>query len=161
MPFRDGINASHHNVLAIFANITYAIGLCCGFGLVMFGLGVEGRFLHIHVIFASQIDHGFTHDDVIKWKYFPRYCPFVRLKKRLSKQSWGWWFEMLLRSLWRHYDALGQALRWSIPPESLTKWSDTNTHQNRANNRLILSRYKLAHLWPRDIKCDQLALLKR
>ena len=26
----------------------------------------------------------------------------VRLNKRLSKQSWGWWFETLSRSLWRH-----------------------------------------------------------
>ena len=26
----------------------------------------------------------------------------LRLNKRLSKQSWGWWFETLLRSLWRH-----------------------------------------------------------
>ena len=59
------------------------------------------------------------HDDVIKWEHFPRYWPFVRgihrwpvnsphkgqwrgalmfslicaLNKRLSKQSWGWWFE--------------------------------------------------------------------
>ena len=24
------------------------------------------------------------------------------LNKRLSKQSWGWWFETPLRSLWRH-----------------------------------------------------------
>ena len=58
-------------------------------------------------------------DDVIKWKHFPRYRPFVRgihrsrwiprtkasyaelwcfffdlsLNKRLSKQSRGWWFE--------------------------------------------------------------------
>ena len=24
------------------------------------------------------------------------------LNKRLSKQSWGWWFEMPLHSLWRH-----------------------------------------------------------
>ena len=68
-----------------------------------------------------------THDDVIKWKHFPRYWPFVRgihrppvnsphkgqwrgafnvffdlcLNKRLSKQSWGWWFETLWRPLWR------------------------------------------------------------
>ena len=67
------------------------------------------------------------HDDVIKWKYFPRYWPFVRgihrspvnspqrpvtrsfdvffdlrLHKRLSKQSWGWWFETPSWSLWRH-----------------------------------------------------------
>ena len=67
------------------------------------------------------------HDDVIKWKHFPHYWPFVRgihrspvnshtkasdaelwcffylhLKKPLSKQSWGRWFETLLRPLWRH-----------------------------------------------------------
>ena len=70
----------------------------------------------------------YTHDNVIKWRYFPRYWPFVRgnspapgefpsqrpvtrsfdvffdlrLNKRLSKQSWGWWFETPSRSLWRH-----------------------------------------------------------
>ena len=26
----------------------------------------------------------------------------LRLNERLSKQSWGWWFETPLRSLWRH-----------------------------------------------------------
>ena len=26
----------------------------------------------------------------------------LRLNKRLSKQSWGWWFETLLRPLWHH-----------------------------------------------------------
>ena len=26
----------------------------------------------------------------------------LRLNTQLSKQSWGWWFEMPLRSLWRH-----------------------------------------------------------
>ena len=26
----------------------------------------------------------------------------LRLNKRLSKQSWGWWFETLPRRLWRH-----------------------------------------------------------
>ena len=69
-----------------------------------------------------------VHDDVIKWKHFPRYWPFVRgnspvpgefpaqrpvtrsfdvffdlrLNKRLSKQSWGLWFETLSCPLWRH-----------------------------------------------------------
>ena len=64
-----------------------------------------------------------THDDVMKLKYFPRYwlCAVpgefptqrpvtrsfdvffdLRLNKRLSKQSWGWWFETPLRPLWRH-----------------------------------------------------------
>ena len=66
------------------------------------------------------------HDDVIKWKQFPRYWPFVRrihrsqwipaqrpvtrsfdvffdlrLNKWLSKQPWGWWFETPSWSLWR------------------------------------------------------------
>ena len=29
----------------------------------------------------------------------------LRPDKRLSKQSWGWWFETLLHSLWRHRNA--------------------------------------------------------
>ena len=67
------------------------------------------------------------HDDVIKWKLFPRYWPFVwgihrstvnsphkgqwrgalifclicAWYKRLSKQLWGWWFETSSLPLWR------------------------------------------------------------
>ena len=29
----------------------------------------------------------------------------LRPNERLSKQSWGWWFETLSRSLWRHRNA--------------------------------------------------------
>ena len=63
------------------------------------------------------------HDDVIKWKHFPRYWPFVRGVYRspvnspnkgqwrgalmffficVSKLPWGWWFETLSRPLWHH-----------------------------------------------------------
>ena len=66
------------------------------------------------------------HDDVIKWKHFPRCWPFLRgihrwiphaqrsvtrsfdfffdlrSNKRLSKQWWGWWFETSSSPLWRH-----------------------------------------------------------
>ena len=71
-----------------------------------------------------------THDDVMKWKHFPRYWPFVRgihrspvnspaqrpvtrsfslffelrLNKRLSKQSWDCWFETPSHPLWRHHN---------------------------------------------------------
>ena len=31
----------------------------------------------------------------------------LRLKKWLSKQSWGWWFETPLRYLWRHCNVIG------------------------------------------------------
>ena len=81
------------------------------------------------------------HDGVFKWKEFPRYCFRVtghlcgnspvpgefptqrpvmrsfdvffalRLKKRLSKQSWGWWFETLTRPLWRHRNGNGMMLK--------------------------------------------------
>ena len=41
----------------------------------------------------------------------------LRLNKRLSKQSWGWWFETLSRPLWRHCNGLGairhQAITWT------------------------------------------------
>ena len=30
----------------------------------------------------------------------------LRLNKRLSKQSWGWWFEMLPHPLWHHSNVL-------------------------------------------------------
>ena len=72
------------------------------------------------------------HDDVIKWKHFPRYWPFARgihrssgkfpaqrpvtrsfdvffdfrLNKRLSKQSLGWWSETPPRSLWRQCNGI-------------------------------------------------------
>ena len=59
------------------------------------------------------------HDDVTKWKHFPRYWPFVRaihrqmrrsfgvffglrLNNRLSKQSKRRWFEAPSRSFYRH-----------------------------------------------------------
>ena len=30
----------------------------------------------------------------------------LRLNKRLSKHSWGWWFETLSWSLWRHHNGI-------------------------------------------------------
>ena len=32
----------------------------------------------------------------------------LRLNKRLSKQSWGWWFETLSSSLWRHCNVIAR-----------------------------------------------------
>ena len=79
----------------------------------------------------SQLAIAESHDDVIKWKHFPRNWPFVRgihrsrwvphtkpgtrsfdvffdlrLNKRLSKQPWGWWFVTLLWPLWRQCNGL-------------------------------------------------------
>ena len=33
----------------------------------------------------------------------------LRLNKCLSKKSWGWWFETLLRPLWRHYNVTSKS----------------------------------------------------
>ena len=51
-----------------------------------------------------------------------------RLNKRLSKQSWGWWFETLLRPLWRHCNVI---------------WS-TNARYSMASNEGIYSVYFMA-----------------
>ena len=85
--------------------------------------------------------HHHVYDDVIKWKHFPRYSPFVRgirrppvnsphkcqwrvalmfffdlcLNKRLSKQLWAWWFETPSHLLWRHrYDIIQVQWRWMM-----------------------------------------------
>ena len=77
----------------------------------------------------------------MEWKRFPRYWPFVRgihqspvnsphkgqwhralifslicaLNKRLSKHSWGWWFETPSCSLWRHCNVLnGTAVNYML-----------------------------------------------
>ena len=67
----------------------------------------------VGIIMPYTQSRGTFHDDVIKWKHFPRYRPFVpgihrstkasdtelwcffdlRPNKRLSKQSLRWWFD--------------------------------------------------------------------
>ena len=87
-------------------------------------------------------------DDVIKWKHCPRCWPFVRgmaqrpvtrsfdvffdlrLNKRLSKQSWGWWFQTLSRPLWLtvmihivcallRFGTWGHCAIWNIRPKRI------------------------------------------
>ena len=81
---------------------------------------------------ACVLKQNAAHDDAIKWKHFPRYWPLVwgihrspvnsprkgqwrgalmfslicALNKRLSKQSWSWWFETPSCSSWRHCNML-------------------------------------------------------
>ena len=94
-------------------------------------------------------------NDVIKWKHFPRYWPFVRgihrwpvnsphkvqwrgalmfslifaLNKRLSKQSRSWWFEPPSCSLWRHCNGY----RW---------WWVTSTNQPWRTGVLEIDKYR-------------------
>ena len=94
-------------------------------------------------ISIKQIAQHFTkhtkHDDVIKWKHFPRYMALcagnshvtgelpaqrqvtrsfdvffdLRLNKGLSKQSWGWWFETPSHQLWRHCNECINCIQFS------------------------------------------------
>ena len=76
-------------------------------------------------ILPTKRFRSFVPDDIIKWKHFPSYWPFITgefpaqrpvtrsfyvslictLNKRLNK-SRGWWFDTPSRSLWRHRNVL-------------------------------------------------------
>ena len=87
--------------------------------------------LTVHVASHDIVVKKMYHDDVIKWKHFcvtghlrgeftgHRWIPGIKAsdaelwcflwsapEKRLSKQSWGWWFEKSSRPLWRHCNFL-------------------------------------------------------
>ena len=88
------------------------------------------------VVWPPVIATSYWHDDVIKWKHFPRYWPFVRGIHRSPvnsphkgqwrralmfssicasinvwvNQSWGRWFETPSRSLWRHFNEVTNTL---------------------------------------------------
>ena len=113
------------------------INFCC---LFVVSLLISHFWLIHFFIYTCFINHiEAFHDDVIKWKHFPRNWPFVRgihrsrwiphtkasdaqlvffdlrLNKRLSKQPWGWWFETPSWSLWRHCNV--SSYMCSVTPE--------------------------------------------
>ena len=56
----------------------------------------------------------------------------LRLNKRLSKQSWGWWFETLSRPIWRHRNGNRNFARVT----ALSVTGDTESEfQNPRDNR--------------------------
>ena len=46
----------------------------------------------------------------------------LRLNERLSKQSWGWWFETLSRPLWRHSNDVGNTFLWFHGSSTITNY---------------------------------------
>ena len=61
----------------------------------------------------------------------------LRLNKRLSKQSWGWWFETLPRPLWRHSNENKQNDNSQSTPSSYRfRWG---TDFNAASNGFLVS----------------------
>ena len=50
----------------------------------------------------------------------------LRLNKRLSTQSWGWWFEMLWCPLWRHCNGLAVSLSFCVLSFKTPEWLRKN-----------------------------------
>ena len=46
--------------------------------------------------------------------------------KRLSKQSWGRWFETLSSPLWRQHNVFQWAVRWTYADQDARRRSDTD-----------------------------------
>ena len=55
----------------------------------------------------------------------------LRLNKRLSKQPWGWWFEMPSWSLWHYCNELSKLMMYGYPPDSFM-------HESRVRSCLDL-----------------------
>ena len=108
-------------------------------------------------------------DDVIKWKHFPRYWPFVRgidrspvgsphkrpvarsfdviydlhLKKRLSDQSRRRWFEKPSHSLWRHCNHPEVSMQISICIQISIEKNDTIEVLCTARVNIQLQNYEM------------------
>ena len=110
--------------------------------LLLILVSKSGRCCHAASFYKDALPR---HDDVIKWKHllslcagnspvtgeFPSQRPVtrsfdvffdLRLNKRLSKQSWGWWFQTLSRPLWRHIN--DKPYRFG-PEKLLESWTES------------------------------------
>ena len=61
----------------------------------------------------------------------------LHLNKRLSKQSWGWWFETPLRSLWRHRNGWPCAFRYTAGTVMTNIGFSVYTEQYRQVSNII------------------------
>ena len=103
-------------------------------------------------LFIAPVDIELViHDDVIKWKHFRVTGPlcgeftvhrcaiwYMRLKHRLSKQSWGWWFETPSCPLWRHCNA-----RFTIRYNFIIF---TSKKQNHLVHKYLVNMYRLSNI---------------
>ena len=116
------------------------------------GEGWVKRILSYYFTFNKQNQH----EDAMAWKHFrPFVCMMtssngnifrvtgplsvtrsfdvyfdLRPNKRLSKQSWGWWFETLSWSLWRHHNGEKSTSRCKRPiTRSFRVFFDVNLNE--------------------------------
>ena len=81
----------------------------------------------------------------------------LHLNKRLSKQSWGWWFEMLSRPLWRHCNEWDH----TTTAHSMHLWTKINTncmmitwYMVKGNRGYKFQLYCLRYLFDLLLTCD-------
>ena len=130
-----------------------------------------------HLMKSSWVSFGpvycLSHDDVIKWKHFPRYWPCVRdiqwwpvvplakasdaefwcfldvrLNRLLIKQSTCWSFEMALDSLWRH--CIGRTGEKSLHWAMITNVCDvifSDVIYGFTGNSMYLSIKQVSYVW--------------
>ena len=100
----------------------------------------------------------------------------LRVNKRLSKQSWGWWFETLSRSLWRHRNDLSRRpknfqiqprcvgkcsfavcrpLTWNILTKEIRWWDNTESENRILKTNLFFKFINESVKFP---KCDEYSL---
>ena len=91
--------------------ITWKTTTCMKLGLKCVGINVYQLSWWRHQLETFSVSLAFCAGNSPVTGEFPSQRPVtrsfdvsfdLRLNKRLSKQSWGWWFETPSRSLWRH-----------------------------------------------------------
>ena len=81
------------------------------------------------------------------------WCFLWSLNKRLSKQSWGWWFGTLSCPLWRHCNAVSDHLHWKPWVPLMPTLSSIRCHQWRQSwhyENLLFFSVKV-HWWSNSI----------
>ena len=136
------ITCSYSNVYNLIAAL-----YCSGFFFVLFCLwdtwhqGVYRGIYHILCFvmfgFVAILSTALNHDDVIKWKHFPRYWPFVRGIHRSPVKSphKGQWRGALMFSLicawingWVNNVEAGDLRRHRAHYDVIVMWIDVNSH---------------------------------
>ena len=150
-------------ILVALNDVSVSYGLCCYCCNV-------GSDIKLTTFVLNYLEKTQSHDDVIKWKHFPSltlcaenspvsgefpaqrsvtrsFDVFfdLRLNKRLSKQSWGWWFETLSRPLWRHCNDISA-------PAIISRHCGATFHSHGKKKRFIVHNRYHGCWWPGDTR---------
>ena len=98
--------------------------------------------LLIHCAGNSSVIGEFPAQRPVTWSFDVSFD--LHLDKFFSKQSWGWWFETPLRSLWRHRNGLERNCRWFCSGLNVLT---INTLRPRQNGRHFQTTFSNVFSW--------------